>query len=190
VRELARRYRVLLDRLSRAEEMADGMTRDLEEIEGELEASSANRPLKSRPRSAAPGLSAGEALERTAEGGVAAIDVTPRPDGSFKVRIDDGKAFALPPALGDLLSILMIDGGQSEDELIGWKTVEDVAILLSKRLGRPVRRHATTQHIYRLRRELFARGGVNPFLVQTNRRLGVRFALRRPPAPMIGSDLS
>jgi len=191
VREVARRHRVLLDRLSRAEEIADSLALELAQLEEDVaagfEGSGLLRP--SRLAAAAP-AAAGSVLRRTAEAGVASIEIEARPDGSFDVSVDGGKAFGLPPALGDLLSILVIDSGHSEDDLVGWKTVDEVAILLAKRIGKPVRRHAATQHVYRLRRELFARGGVNPFLVQTNRRLGARFALRRPPAAMIECDRS
>jgi hypothetical protein len=104
------------------------------------------------------------------------------------IRIDGGKQFSLPPTLADLLTALSIDNGLSDDEFVGWKTLGEVAEYLARRSGRPVTKRAITQNVYRLRKELFDRGGVNPYLVQTNRRRGVRFAFRRKPSPVIRAD--
>jgi hypothetical protein len=107
------------------------------------------------------------------------LEIKPRSDGFSDVRIDAGKSFALPPMLADLLAVLSLTGAASDDGLVGWKTIDEVAILLGKRSSRRFSRHAVTQSIYRLRKELFNRGGANPYLIQTNRRRGVRFALRQ-----------
>jgi hypothetical protein len=114
-----------------------------------------------------------------AETGAASLELKPRPDGMTDVLIDGGKQFSLPPALADLISALSVDTGVSDDALVGWKSVKEIAAWLSKQSGRPVSKRAITQNVYRLRKELFERGGVNPYLVQTNRRRGLRFALRR-----------
>lgn len=179
LRELVRRQRLLLERLSRAEELADGLAQDLAQLESAVAGGG--------KKAAAPaaGRADGDTrrlLRRSAEAGVCKLEIRARADGSAEVRVEGGPAFALAPVLGDLLAVLSLDGGQASDGLVGWKTLDEVAILLGKKTGRPVRRHTATQHIYRLRRELFARGGVNPFLVQTHRRLGARFALRRAGA--------
>jgi hypothetical protein len=118
-------------------------------------------------------------LRYLAESGASTLEIKSLPDGSAIVRIDGGKEFTLPPMLVDLMSALSIDNGQRDDAFVGWKTVMEVAEFLTKRSGKPATKRAITQNLYRLRRELFDRGGVNPYLVQTNRRRGLRFALRR-----------
>jgi hypothetical protein len=178
LRDLVRRQRLLLERLSRAEELADGLAQDLSQLES-LIAGRGAAPARAAAAPRADGGDTRRSLRRTAESGVGKVEIRARADGTAEVRVDGGPSFALAPVLGDLLAVLSLDGGRAPDGLVAWKTLDEVAILLGKKTGRPVRRHTATQHIYRLRRELFARGGVNPFLVQTHRRLGARFALRR-----------
>lgn len=188
VRAAAKRQRVLLERLSRAEELADSLAQDLSAIEGSLLAADRAAPDARMAHRGDDRLSAARrSLQRTAEAGAATLAVSRRTDDSLEVRVDGGKAFRLPPVLGDLLEILAFDGEPAADGLAGWQSLDEVALRLGKRSGHDVRRHTATQHVYRLRRELFARGGVNPFLVQTSRRLGVRFALRRQPRPWDGA---
>src|SRR2546422_507907 len=69
------------------------------------------------------------------------------------------------------------------------KSMKEIGEFLTKQTGKPVTKRAITQNVYRLRKELFERGGVNPYLIQTNRRRGLRFALRRKAGPLIGTDL-
>jgi hypothetical protein len=189
MRELARRYRNLVSRISSMELLADGIALDLARIEKCLEAGALAEPCgdektvgrKDREQET-------EKLRRLADTGALTLEIKPRPDGLCDVRIDAGQQFKLPPALADLLSILSLNGGQSDDRFVGWKTLDEVAILLGKKSGRRLSRHTVTQSIYRLRRELFNRGGANPYLVQTNRRRGVRFALRQKVDTVIKSD--
>lgn len=189
IRDLARRHRSLVSRISSAELLADGIALELSRIEECLEVGALTSPrnyARRSPREDAPRPS--ERLRRVAEAGASGLDIKSRADGPCEVRIDGGKQFLLPPLLADLLSVLSTEGDFGGDGLVGWKTLDEVAILLAKKSGRKFTRHTVTQNIYRLRKELFGRGGVNPFLVQTNRRRGVRFALRRRPAPVIEGD--
>lgn len=181
VRRLARRQETLRRRMSRLEEAADALALDLAALADELDdggpvATAADRPgAPLRRRNA----DTRDALRRTAEAGAASLLIAPRSDGSADVRIDDGKSFTLSPALADLLSILAADRGEETDRgIVGWKTLDEVGRLLEKKTGRSFTAHAVTQQIYRLRREIFERGRANPWLVQTNRRAGTRFALR------------
>ena len=180
IRELARRHRCLLSRLSNAELLADSIALDLARIQRLLEIGE----LTQLP----PGEIDGPPRERgnrnrelrvLAHSGVTTLEIRVRADGLSDVRVDAGKQFSLPPMLADLLSTLAMEGGYSNDGLVAWKTVDEVAILLAKRTNRRISRHAVTQGIYRLRRELFHRGGANPYLIQTNRSRGVRFALKQ-----------
>ena len=189
VRELARRHRTLVSRISSAELLADSIALELGRIAECLEAG-ADAPAgvygkSSSEKGAAP---ADESLRRVAEAGAGRLEIKPRAGGPCEVRVDGGKQFLLPPLLADLLSVLSSEGAFGGDGLVGWKTLDEVSILLAKKTGRRLGRHTVTQNIYRLRRELFGRGGVNPFLVQTNRRRGARFALRHRTAPVIESD--
>ncbi|HUQ30902.1 MAG TPA: hypothetical protein VM095_02235 [Pyrinomonadaceae bacterium] len=180
IRDLARRHRSLLSRLSNAELLADHIALDLSRLEKCLETGDSLpiRECQKRTRQQEGGQRR-EHLRLLADSGATMLEIKPRSDGFSDVRIDAGKSFALPPMLADLLAVLSLTGAASDDGLVGWKTIDEVAILLGKRSSRRFSRHAVTQSVYRLRKELFNRGGANPYLIQTNRRRGVRFALRQ-----------
>jgi hypothetical protein len=177
VRSIARRYRMLVDRLSRAELLADAIAFDIAQLEEQLATNGPVGPDSAGARVAVAQIR--ESLRRTVKAGALSLEISWRADGQAEVVIDSGKRFELPALLAELLQILAMPGGASDDEMSGWKTLDEVAILLGKRTPRKFSRHAVSQNIYRLRKELFTRGGVNPYLVQTNPRLGARFALRR-----------
>jgi len=180
IRDLARRHRTLLSRLGSAELLADTIALDLSRIENCLETGELEPVVENEKHAGQKGVGRSrEQLRILADSGATTLEIKLRSDGLSDVRIDAGKKFSLPPALADLLSILSLNGGTSDDRLVGWKTIDEVAILLGKRSSRRFSRHAVTQSIYRLRRELFNRGGANPYLIQTNRRRGVRFALKQ-----------
>jgi hypothetical protein len=192
MRGLARRYKSLVNRISKAEMNATfieyemfQLLKMLEEVLDEDREGLAESAAESR---SAERTEAKKPLFYLAESGTSSLDIKPRPDGMADIRIDGGKRFTLPPALADLLTVLSIDNGLSEDSLVGWKSVTEIAEYLGKQSGKPVTKRAITQSVYRLRKELFDRGGVNPYLVQTNRRRGIRFALRKKPVPMIADD--
>jgi hypothetical protein len=166
IRELARRHRTLLSRLGSAELLADTIALDLSRIEKCLETGELEPALEDGKRAGQKGaVRSREQLRIMADSGATTLEIKLRSDGLSDVRIDAGKKFSLPPALADLLSILSLSGGTSDDRLVGWKTIDEVAILLGKRSNRRFSRHAVTQSIYRLRRELFKRGGANPYLI-------------------------
>jgi hypothetical protein len=179
IQDLARSHRSLLSRLSNAELLADTIAFKLARLEkylesGELVLVCNEEPAKQKERSQKR-----EHLRLLADSGATTLEIRPRSDGLSDVRIDAGKMFSLPPMLADLLSVLSINGVPSDDRLVGWKTIDEVAILLGKRSGGHFTKHAVTQGIYRLRKEIFNRGGANPYLIQTNRRRGVRLALKQ-----------
>jgi hypothetical protein len=183
IRRLARRQESLRRRISKLEEDADSLALDLANLADDLEGQPVATVSDSRRGDRRSGHDARAALQHTAEAGVGSVRMLPRSDGSADVLVDGGKQFTLPPTLADLLAILTTSRGwEPRDGLVGWKTLDDIARLLEKKSGRTFTLHAVTQQVYRLRREIFERGGVNPWLVQTNRRLGVRFALRLSPA--------
>jgi hypothetical protein len=188
MRGIARRYKNLVNKISRAEMNAGFIEYELFQLLKLMEESvgladddrdpgaSQSGGLESQAKATKP-------LRYLAESGASALEIKMRPDGMADVRIDGGKRFTLPPVLADLMTALAIDNGQCDDAFVGWKTTKEIADYLTKQAGKPVTKRAITQSVYRLRKELFDRGGVNPYLVQTNRRRGMRFALRRKMVP-------
>jgi len=190
-REIKKLVNQLIAIVYKADVVIDALSREIPVMEeffesGRLPNSSSNRLVIRRQRN----TQADEQLRQLAEAGAHSLEIKPRADGLAEVRIDGGKIFTLSPLLADVLRILAIDNGPSEDDLVGWKTLDEVAILLTKDSGKQFRKHAVTQNVYRLRKAMFAQGGANPFLVQTNRQRGVRFARRRRLAAAITCDRS
>ncbi len=103
-----------------------------------------------------------------------------RPDGSVIVFLNNRRPFKLQPHLGALLLALAEDTGASDDEGVAFKTVEDLAIRMSKRLGtRRLSGETINKYVCRLRKELYRRAGLEADVIQTNRRLGRRLAVKR-----------
>jgi hypothetical protein len=186
MRGIARRYKNLVNKISRAEMNATfieyEMFQLLKMMEEVIQQSTGEAEVPGFAPSDAPSKVT-KSLRYLADAGATMLEIKTRPDGMADVRIDGGKSFTLPPTLADLITALSIDNGQCEDAFVGWKTIREVADYLSRQSNKPVTKRAITQNIYRLRRELFDRGGVNPYLIQTNRRRGIRFALRRKIVP-------
>ncbi len=179
IRRLVRQLRILHERLNRIEEYAYTILALLEELVQEVDTNHVTAPAAASGR---PGRMIHDraALRRMAESGVASVKIERHVDGSASVRIDRSDPFELSPVLADLLEILSHDFGRITDGMVGWKSREEVRLLLSKQANREITEHALTNSIYRLRSELESRGGVNPFLLQTTRRDGIRFAVLRP----------
>jgi hypothetical protein len=117
------------------------------------------------------------ALREAARTGVTSLSLAPNPDGSADVRIDQGRAFRLPPALGELLRILAAPGGAPpHDHLVGWKSYRHVARMLGQRTKGRAAKHYVAAKIWLLR-EALSRASQNRELVQAGS-YGVRFALR------------
>ena len=187
LRGLARRYKNLVTRIGKAELNATfieyelfQLIKSLEEFLEQDEPAGDEAPTRSTTT---------KPLRYLASAGASSLEVRPQPDGAAEVRIDGGKRFTLPPTLADLLSALAMDNSRGDDGLVGWKSLKEIGEYLSRQSGKPVGKRAITQNVYRLRKELFERGGVNPYLIQTNRRRGFRFALRCKTAPKLGGDL-
>lgn len=183
-----RRFVALTNRLSKAEEVASLMELDLynllKNVGGRIDENiSDNLAPPSRNQS-----SSARRCSEWLEAAVSALEIRFRADGLAEIQVDEGKKFTLPFTLAALLSILSLDVGTSNDDLVGWKSLDAVADLLSKQTGKQITRHGVSQNLYRLRKELFSRARTNPLLVQTNRQQGMRFALKRKTEPVIESD--
>jgi hypothetical protein len=173
IRGLQGQHRSLLKRISKAEELADGIALNIEQLLTLVEA----------------GALAHASVDHTIRSHKESSQNEPQPAGAFSVEFDscadgsavvwiDGRGFTLSPTLTDLLMVLCEDTGRSPDGFIGWKSINEVARSLKKKTGRRFTNHALTQNVHRLR-QLLLKAGLNPDLVQTNRRCGLRFALRR-----------
>jgi len=178
IRGLERRLRKLAVKLSQAEELVDGVTFDLVEIQEGFSATGS----MTRPKSDADE----KVAEHLAGTGVKKVEIERRNNGSARVRIDELQELDLPPTLTDLLHILCLDTGQSsEDELlVGFKTAAEVRMLLAAKQGRSFSNQAVRNLVWRLR-EALREGKCNPYLIQTSPTGGYRFALRRKGALVI-----
>lgn len=118
------------------------------------------------------------ALRDRAKTGVTNINIEPLSKGRARVTIDGGAEMELTPVLAGLMRALCEDSGFSDDGLVGFKTLADLTWLLGKNAKKHVKPHAVSAAVSRLRDALAAKG-YNPYLVQTDHRLGYRFAKRR-----------
>lgn len=132
---------------------------------------------RTRPKGRHRDRESEEVAKRLADRGVSKVHIHPHSDGSSFAEIE-GVAVALPEKLALFLTVLCMSPSESAEEggLIGWKSWDEVAVLMGKKAGK-AGRHAVSQFVYRLRELLRAQGG-NPYWVQTHRTRGVRFALR------------
>jgi hypothetical protein len=103
-----------------------------------------------------------------------------QPDGSLWVRVDKGTVFPLPRHLGELLLVLAEDNGVSDDECVGWKTLDDISDRMKVLCGgKRLNRDTLNKYIHQLRKALAIRGGLEHDPVQVSRTKGRRLALRR-----------
>jgi len=117
-------------------------------------------------------------LESLAKTGIDRLEIEWLATGAALVRVNDGKPFKLAPALAHLLEILAQDSPVGNGAIVEWKSYPAVAGMLEKKLGRQYTKHAINQLVFRLRRVLVGTGEHNPFLIQTHRQFGLRFALK------------
>jgi hypothetical protein len=137
-------------------------------------------PRPPRPRER--GKNAEQRLRSAAQKGVRKLAIDRGANGRAVVLIGDDGELELPPGLADLLEILAADTGVSSDDLVGYKTVNEIALLLNNGAKKPLREHAVRERISRLR-QMLRDCGINPWLVETSRDGGYRFNFKR------GADL-
>ncbi len=127
-----------------------------------------------------------EALCWSAESGVDYLGIKRFANGRAEFEIE-GTKLTLSPRLSKLLIALSEDIGSSENDLVGWKSIEElVQRVLDPKHGafptdtekRKKQRRVIFQNIYLLGKSLSI-AGMNPFLIQRNPQLGYRFALKR-----------
>ena len=86
----------------------------------------------------------------------------------------------LKPHLGGLFLALAEDTGVSDDEGVGFKSLDDLAVRAAKHTGGRVLPVASiNKYIHRLRRELIAHAGLTSDVIQSRYRFGRRLAIKR-----------
>ncbi len=112
-------------------------------------------------------------------------------DGAADVRVNGGRTFRLPPKPAALLGVISEPGSRlASDGSAGWHSYAEVAAALGKITGRATSTRNVIQSIHKLRRA-FRDAGQNWFLIHTDRRGAVRFALRPQAPPSIaGSEVT
>jgi hypothetical protein len=172
---LMRRIDQLVRRLAKLEEELDEIYGSLAEIWDAMRDDVAGQlPVRGTVRQR------DDESRRVAARGVTSVEMDFGPDSGADVVIDGDIRLHLSPALAELLAILVLDPGGSDDGFVPFKSRRHVLQLLSKELGREVTPRALDQNLSRLRKKLSMAGG-SRLWVASERRRGVRFALRRRP---------
>ena len=118
-----------------------------------------------------------EYVRQSAKLGARRLVIERQPNGWARARVDDFPELRLTPLLADLLSVLAVDRGRDNDDgLIDFKTPLEAAALLSKRTKKPQSVAGIRQSVSQLRKA-FGQAGINPYLIETDRRYGYRFAM-------------
>ncbi len=118
-------------------------------------------------------------LRRLAEPGVGSVEFRPLDQRSVLVSIDGAEAFPAPVGLADLLSKIASSEKPDADGFVRFQSLEEVARQLGAQRGGACKTHCVTAAVGRLRKLLRRKGRVNPLLVETCRKRGVRFRLRQ-----------
>lgn len=181
--EISRLVRRLQTTLSGAEEMADAIVSWLGQK------AVVRWPVPTLPSPVAPKATRGEkpkspfndpALRRLAEPGAGSVEFRTLDQRSVLVSIDGAKAFPAPVGLADLLSKIASSDKPDADGFVRFQSLEELAAQLGAQRGGACTTHCVTAAVGRLRKLLHTKGQANPLLVETCRKRGVRFRLRRP----------
>jgi len=117
-------------------------------------------------------------MRAEAEAGASSVDVERDADGKCSVSVSGRRPFPLPPQLAALVTVLAMPGGASHDGRPGWWTRAEVATAINKQTGAGLAAGAVPRLVNKLK-DRFREAGENWHLIQSNRRWGVRLALRR-----------
>lgn len=106
-------------------------------------------------------------------------------NGKLKVQIN-GTSFLLAHQVGEVLVFLATGSGKTDDSLASWRSRQEVAAHLQTKSKTTIRVGYVNTLIDRLRNAL-RDAGLDQRLIQSNRREGVRLAVKRLGANVIGS---
>jgi hypothetical protein len=163
-------------------ERVDRIAKDLEDLVATWLSTADVDAVPALPR---PAPAEAHVLQEEARAGASALDIRWNDDGSAEVRVNGGRAFRLQHRPALLLSIVAAPGGHGGGVgQVGWRSYEEVAHGIAKADGRPVKRDDVTQTLFKLRRA-FRAAEQNWFLIQSDRRGQVRFALRAGAAHVV-----
>jgi hypothetical protein len=110
---------------------------------------------------------------------IESIRASARSDGWVDVVLN-GNEFELPPHLGALLLALLDDSGVGPDGAAAFKTLDDIAVRMSKRIGwRSLSRETVNKYLWKLRKILTREAALPRSVIQTHRYLGRRLAIRK-----------
>lgn len=181
LRRLAETAALLQRRVSSAEEQIDSLVREIHALVDEIAAlldvdaasAGASRAVRRRMTTSRQRKSPDAVALRAAS-----VDMVMGARGASRITIDGGKALRLAPRLAVFLRILASDDAPAAGVTVGWKPKYEVAGRMEKRFGQPFRLHTLDNLASRLRSAL-EEVGEPPALMQTDRQLGMRFAVQR-----------
>lgn len=159
--------------LDKLRDRVDALGYDIEQVLDRLPDSGAQLPPFRQPqRVPRPEQSV---LRRQA---VLGIDFDRHPNGSADISLDGHTPFHLPRKLATLLAIIAEPTPcPADDGLVGWRSYDDVAAVLTKRTGRLQTAKSLTKHISKLK-DMLRKAGENGHLIETDHQGNVRFRRR------------
>jgi hypothetical protein len=164
----------LANRLDEVSKEVDAVAAGLEDVDRRLSGIAAITPRRGARRSADALLMA----DAEAEAGASSLQIVRDASGRASVSVSGRRPLTLPPKLATLLAILATAGEEAETGLPGWQTSAQVAAALNEKTGGALSPAAVPRLVYKLR-EAFRDAGENSRLIQVDRDLGIRFAVRR-----------
>jgi hypothetical protein len=102
-----------------------------------------------------------------------------RDDGTLLVVAPGREPFVLKPHLASLFLALARDTGVSDDDLVAFKSLDDLSRELAKHPGRTCLSKATVNKYVARLREVFVRHGIDGSVIEISRTRGRRIALER-----------
>jgi hypothetical protein len=168
IKELRRRLRLVMRAMDEALDKLGAIERDLKILEGLAPVS--------------PGCIIGPRTGPI----VYNLDVQKRYDDSIVVSINGGDPFILGPRLAGVFQFISA-GGCSSDDLIGWRSREEILKSLNNFAGHELR-IGYVNSLINLLKDKLAKAGYDRDLIQTSREKGVRLALKRRNARGVKGD--
>lgn len=180
VDNVTRSIKGVIKHVHRIEKTVDQVRWKLYRIEKALEDQSAPAPPRRtrKPRGTAP---AGQAAPMANGFRVDGVE-----NGKVIVTFGDARQVRLTPTLHALAEILAADDGNSPDELVGFKTLRELAARLHDRLKREFELPAVSQLLWRLRKSLEA-ANWDAQLLESAPKSGARLRVKRVAAAAGGS---
>jgi hypothetical protein len=170
---------ILVENLKQVRSLFDKVDRVTGTILYHIEDRKASRSEERKSSAADRGGTARSARPRLPPVWIKSLQTTRNADGSVEVIVNKVRV-VLKPHLGALFLSLAEDTGVSDDEGIGFKTLEQLAARMAEITGGHVLSCETVnKYVYRLRHVLVALAGLTSDVIQTRYRWGRRLAIKR-----------